>query len=340
MQQPKVSIIVPVYGVELYLDRCLQSLLRQTLKDIEIILVDDGSPDRCPQMCDVYALKDCRIKVIHKNNSGLGEARNSGLEIATGEYIAFVDSDDYVENNMYECLYDIATNEKCDIVYSGFKKETGKDKFIQVSETLKFIKYENNEVKKLIPDFIAAAPYEKQEYIYEMSVWHSIYKSDIIFNNNIRFVTEREYASEDIIFQVDMLSNASCVAFIPDVLYIYCFNSASLTKTLNLDKYQKLKNLYNLLLNKTSYFECSIRISRLFVGFVRAYLKKIIISNIDYAKKIQYIKSVMEDEIWNKIKLEFKPNYLPFWNNIALRLIYNRRVYLFYIYMKFILILK
>ena len=116
MQQPKVSIIVPVYGVELYLDRCLQSLLRQTLKDIEIILVDDGSPDRCPQMCDVYALKDCRIKVIHKNNSGLGEARNSGLEIATGEYIAFVDSDDYVENNMYECLYDIATNEKCDIV--------------------------------------------------------------------------------------------------------------------------------------------------------------------------------------------------------------------------------
>ncbi len=338
--RPKVSVIVPVYNVERYIDRCLISLINQSLRDIEIILVDDGSPDSCPRKCDEYARRDSRIRVIHKKNAGLGEARNSGLEIATGEYVAFVDSDDYVEKNMYECLYNIAINKKCDIVYSGFKKGTGKDSFIQISETSNFIKYENNDVKNLIPDFIAAPPYKKREYIYEMSVWHSIYRSDIIFNNNIRFVTEREYASEDIIFQVDMLLNARSVAFIPDILYVYCFNSSSLTKTLNIGKYQKLKNLYNLLLAKTTCCKCSIRISRLFVGFVRAYLKKIIISNIDFAKKIQYIKSVMDDEIWNKIKLEFKPNYLPFWNNIALRLIYNRRVYLFYIYMKFILILK
>ena len=100
MERPKVSIIVPIYNVERFLDRCMDSLLNQTLKDIEIIMVDDGSPDNCPQMCDEYAKNDSRVKVIHKKNAGLGMARNSGLEIATGEYVAFVDSDDYVDCHM------------------------------------------------------------------------------------------------------------------------------------------------------------------------------------------------------------------------------------------------
>lgn len=107
-QQPKVSVVVPIYNTEPYLERCMQSLLSQTLKDIEIILVDDGSPDCSPKMCDEYAQKDSRIKVIHKRNAGLGYARNSGLEIATGEYVAFIDSDDYIAPNMYEKLYNTA----------------------------------------------------------------------------------------------------------------------------------------------------------------------------------------------------------------------------------------
>ena len=87
---PKVSIIVPVYNVEKYLDRCMESLLNQTLNDIEIIMVDDGSPDNCPQMCDDYAKKDSRVKVVHKVNGGLGYARNTGLDVATGEYVALL----------------------------------------------------------------------------------------------------------------------------------------------------------------------------------------------------------------------------------------------------------
>jgi len=105
MAMPKVSIIIPCYGVEKYLDRCMDSILKQTLNDIEIILVDDGSPDRVPEMCDNYASRDPRIRVIHKPNAGLGYARNSGLEIATGEFVAFVDSDDYIDIGMYEALY-------------------------------------------------------------------------------------------------------------------------------------------------------------------------------------------------------------------------------------------
>ena len=97
-----VSIIVPVYKVEKYLARCVESLINQTLKNIEIILVDDGSPDNCPALCDKWAEKDERIKVIHKENAGLGFARNSGMEIAEGRFIGFVDSDDYVKNDMFE----------------------------------------------------------------------------------------------------------------------------------------------------------------------------------------------------------------------------------------------
>ena len=112
----KISIIVPVYKVERYLENCIESIINQTFKDFELILVDDGSPDRCGLICDNYAKKDERIKVIHKKNEGLSAARNSGIQIAKGEYIAFVDSDDCINKNMYETLYDTAIENKSDIV--------------------------------------------------------------------------------------------------------------------------------------------------------------------------------------------------------------------------------
>ena len=96
MQQGLISVVLPVYHTERYLDRCVTSVVNQTYSNLEIILVDDGSPDRCPQMCDEWAKKDSRIRVVHKQNAGLGMARNSGIEAATGEYICFFDSDDYV----------------------------------------------------------------------------------------------------------------------------------------------------------------------------------------------------------------------------------------------------
>ena len=110
-----ISVIVPIYKVETYLDKCIESIISQTYKNLEIILVDDGSPDNCPIMCDEWAEKDNRIKVIHKINGGLSDARNAGLDIATGEYIAFVDSDDWILPNMYERMLCIITQEEADI---------------------------------------------------------------------------------------------------------------------------------------------------------------------------------------------------------------------------------
>lgn len=116
---PLISVIVPVYNVEPYLDRCVQSIVDQTYTNLEIILVDDGSPDNCPAMCDAWAEKDCRIRVIHKKNGGLSDARNAGMAAAAGEYIAFVDSDDWIDPDMYELLYTRMTNDDCDIAACG-----------------------------------------------------------------------------------------------------------------------------------------------------------------------------------------------------------------------------
>ena len=104
---PEISIIVPVYKVEGYLKKCIESICNQTIKNIEIILVDDGSPDQCGEICDYYSKRDSRIKVIHKENGGLSDARNAGLEIAIGKYIGFVDSDDFVSSDMFELLFDL-----------------------------------------------------------------------------------------------------------------------------------------------------------------------------------------------------------------------------------------
>ena len=114
-----ISIIVPVYRVEPYLDRCVQSIVDQTYQNLEIILVDDGSPDNCPAMCDAWAAKDSRVKVIHKENGGLSDARNAGLAAAAGEYIGFVDSDDWISPDMYRLLYENMAEHGSDVSACG-----------------------------------------------------------------------------------------------------------------------------------------------------------------------------------------------------------------------------
>lgn len=119
---PKISVIVPVYNVEKYLNRCVDSILNQTFEDFELILVDDGSPDNCSNICDEYAQKDNRVKVIHKKNGGLSDARNAGIDCAIGEWLSFIDSDDWVENNFLETLYSSAEKYQAEIVIVNFHK--------------------------------------------------------------------------------------------------------------------------------------------------------------------------------------------------------------------------
>lgn len=252
---PKVSVIIPIYNVECYLDRCMQSVLNQTLRDIEIIMVDDGSPDDCPRLCDEYALKDDRIRVIHKPNGGLGYARNSGLEIAMGEYVAFVDSDDFIDAQMYERLYGMAKKEDADVVFSNCKSY--KNGVATIREDVKedtFFKTKA-EVEQFMLDYVAPLPEEKHDVKYMMSVWRAVYRMSIIKENNIRFLSERDILSEDMPFNIDFLKCSTKVVYLKDAFYNYCVNqdSGSLTKHWTIEKNGKWLNLFDCIESKLCY---------------------------------------------------------------------------------------
>ena len=171
----KISVIVPVYNVEKFIKRCLDSIINQTTKDLEIILVNDGSTDNSGKICDEYAKLDNRITVIHKENGGISSARNIGLDVATGEWIAFVDSDDYIEKDMYEVLYKTAIEKNVDICACFFKYLTVDNKilFNLTQEQLDMNgKYNSKEFLELI---------YKDEYMNGICVatWNKIYKKNI-----------------------------------------------------------------------------------------------------------------------------------------------------------------
>lgn len=244
--RPAVSIVVPVYKVEQYLDRCVQSLIQQTLKNIEIILVDDGSPDRCPELCDVYAKKDSRIKVIHKENAGLGMARNTGIEAATGEFVTFVDSDDYVELIMYENLYKRAVNESADAVISGkFIRELSNGMTLSSSIDKELIFEED--MKQLILGMLGSKPEHASDYVYEPSACKGIYRLDVLKKNNVLFHSERELISEDYIFHLDLLQHTKKVIVVRENYYHYFQNGATLTTSYQENRFEKNVAMFNYL---------------------------------------------------------------------------------------------
>lgn len=213
-----VSVIVPVYKVEAYLDRCIQSIINQTYANLEIILVDDGSPDKCPVICDQYAKKDARIKVIHKSNGGLSSARNAGMDIASGDYIAFVDSDDWIEVNMISHLVGMC---------ESFDADVSDIRCIQTDGT-KRIKNDNEMSKvysgqDIIKRYLFRGLNEQNGAPY--TVWRKLYKRNIIINE--RF--EEGILNEDICFNYLILDKCHTYVESNQIMYNYFQNEASIT---------------------------------------------------------------------------------------------------------------
>lgn len=167
--EPLISVIIPVYKVEEYLDRCVSSVVNQTYKNLEIILVDDGSPDKCPKMCDKWAEKDSRIKVIHKENGGAGQARNVGISASKGNIIAFLDSDDFLSCEMYECLISYI-NDEVDIVECGYVETYMDDVTFDDADNPQFKTYDN----------ITAMSEHIKDRMFRQVIWNKLYKRDII----------------------------------------------------------------------------------------------------------------------------------------------------------------
>ena len=339
MSEIKVSVIVPCYKVEKYLGRCMDILVNQTLKEIEIILVDDGSPDNCPKMCDDYARQDARVKVIHQQNRGLGYARNSGLEIAIGDYVAFCDSDDFVERNMYASLYEEAVASNADVVFSNFYTETRKGTWKVNREVSERREWSGKEVEAFMLDMVASAPHEKIERKYQMSVWHSIYRRSIIMESSLRFYSERKVLSEDFPFQMDFLLRSQKVVFLPQAFYHYCLNETSLTHSFNVDKFERIQTLYDIMANQLKNVDGSQkRLDRFYIGYVRYRIKELMESEILHKKKL--LTTMMNNPFWAILCNRFPFSWLPLHARIVYYLTIRKNRCLLMAYMKVYLMIK
>lgn len=211
---PMISVIVPIYNVEKYLARCVDSIVNQTYKNLEIILVDDGSPDRCPQMCDDYAEKDSRIKVVHKKNGGLSDARNAGMAVATGKYISFIDSDDYVSDDFFECLLDVMNKENSDIAECSVVKFYEDNRFDEFSDDLSVKTYDTQDAMSAL---IAENPFHQH-------VWNKLYKTELV--KDIPYAVGK--LNEDEFWTYRVFGRANKVARLNKTMYYYFQRNSSI----------------------------------------------------------------------------------------------------------------
>ena len=341
MIQPKVSVIIPCYKVEKYLDRCVESVINQTLKDLEIILVDDESPDHVPEICDEWALKDARIKVIHKKNGGLGMACNSGIEVATGKYVAFLDSDDWIDANMDQTMYDTAEKHQAQMVFTGLRRvDTNGNVIGYLTHKEKFQIYEGkNEIDGLACDLVASEVSLAAERTLQMSAKVVLYSKSTIDENHLRFVSEREVMSEDMHFNLNMLSHSQCVCVVPRFFYNYRCTTGSITQKVDLDQFERIKSLYFFTLK-----ECQIlgieeniyqRIQRFFIGYVRNYIRVVCRSKSSISEQIKIIQMIVNDPVWNIIWLSYPIHVAPLKQRLFVRLIQKKRIRILKILLKY-----
>ena len=247
MKIPSISVIIPVYNVEKYLKRCIDSVLEQTFSDLEIILVDDGSPDGSPEICDAYAQKDVRIKVIHKKNGGLASARNAGMHIATGKYIFFLDSDDWLEKDGMEILFETAEKYHVDFVrYRAIR--TGWPGLPENAPCMV------EEVREMPGGF-----YDKERMIKEVyhrllvtpqltmgavvGAWGSLYNREFLEKNNLYFYEEVKF-SEDLVFSARVVRAANSFYYIDmPCVYHYFYNKDSISKSFRKGRWDSCKSL-------------------------------------------------------------------------------------------------
>ena len=210
---PLISVIVPVYNVEKYLDRCVQSIVEQTYSNLEIILVDDGSPDNCGAMCDAWAEKDSRIKVIHQKNGGLSAARNAGVAAATGEYLAFMDSDDYIRADMYQLLYDRLFADGSDMAACGVEMvfEDGSTK--SLTRTGSCVLTNEEAMEQIITENWLKQP-----------VWYKLYKTELV--RDLLFPVGKYH--EDVFWSYQAVARARCVSVFDTPCYFYTQRSGSI----------------------------------------------------------------------------------------------------------------
>ena len=334
-----VSVIIPVYNVEKYLVRCVESVKNQSYRNLEIILVDDESPDNCPAMCEQMAQNDNRIKVIHKKNAGLGFARNSGLEIATGNYVMFIDSDDWISKTHIENLYKAAIKSDADIAIGTHTNINSNGETSLHECSLKEKVYEGEEVVNdiLLPLIGPDVSYEFDVQI-NCSAWRSLYKMDVIKNNNLKFISERHAVSEDIFFNIDFYSYVKKAVFVNDPGYFYFKNLDSISRRYDPKGVERTIIFYKEIKDKVQGYNLHDRIfhrlDRTYLMKIRVELKHLVASDLSKKVKLEQIRNILREETTRNVLMNYPIDSYITSIRVFSKLMKNQRIHAVYWFIK------
>jgi len=297
-----ISIIVPVYNVEKYLNRCIESIQNQSYRNLEILLVDDGSQDQSPKICDDLASQDQRIKVIHKENGGQGLARNAALDIANGAYVAFIDSDDWIGPDHIKNLYDGLKRCSADVAIGSYTAAS-LDQSLKICRTsLEERIYEGQDItKKLILPLVGADEGFYSDVQVNASTSMSLYSMKLINEYGIRYLDVRRVVGEDLFFNLDIYFRAKKIVVVDEIGYFYFENENSTSRKFDSKRFDRTLEFKKALKMRAAFMglekEAEIRIERSFLMKIRVIIRLIVTaSDISKAEKIQGIRNILCDD--------------------------------------------
>lgn len=327
----EISVIIPIYNAEKYLNTCIESLLRQTFKDIEIILVDDGSPDRCSEICDDYASRFSNIRVIHRKNGGAGYARNSGLDIASGRYVVFLDPDDFLAPNTLECCRQLAEKEEADQVRYMFHRfsDDSKIDILPVPTDKPYVVASGPDA--IQPILAEIAPLlDKVKVVAPTTASGStaLYRHSVIKKHGIRFLSEREWHSEDVLFTIDFALVCRKIVYTPYPFYYYRRNPSSLSQTLRPDYIDRASRFSKFLgdkLEKKGIRDAGIYAMGYAIAEMRWANRLIFFSDMSLAEKKKLFNEIIENEYIKQIMDSYPVARLPFMKKVAFNLHVQRQ---------------
>lgn len=311
MQIGLVTIVVPVYNAKKYLDRCVSSLVGQTYRNLEIILVDDGSADGSSDLCDKWGEKDSRIKVIHKKNAGAGMARNTGISASNGEYICFCDCDDYFHTDTVKTCYEKAYIEKADVVFFGFEKISNDGKVIKIVKPLKEYVFRDEEIRlSFIPNIMDADSNFSDFGGEALRISNMMISMPLINKIHWQIESEREVFSEDVYSSLVLFAHVKCAVVLDEAFYYYCCNNASMTRNVRENEFSQINKFYALgisLCSKLLYDETTkCGLAKHYLNFYIAAAKKVTLCDKKYKDKIRLLKSVLKDDTLQNVLSETK----------------------------------
>ena len=293
---PLVTVVVPVYNVERYLDACVQSVVGQTYRNLEIILVDDGFTDSCPEKCDSWAARDGRVKVIHKQNQGLGMARNSGLEVASGKYVCFFDSDDFIDVDTVESAVGVAVRDGADIVMFGMRSVStdGTEVLSEMVPRCPKGNFAGNEVQRRFLPFLMGPDLRTgEDWGLMASACGCLIDNRMLSACGFRFASERNIISEDVYSMLGLYRYVHRVSVIGRAFYNYRVNNASLTHTFDPQRLTRIAHFYRAsrdLARECGYSEEVVsRLAVPYMNFVIAALKQLAVADVPKREKLAQV---------------------------------------------------